>query len=236
MLGRCAAASHFAPVPAATRRKGKRTKREIRWRPPLPSKDAENAPSSAGRKPSAAHGDAHAGTENGKAEYGKRGQLGRGCERNSLTDLGCSCLSLLHQDAGKIELLFFFSAGFDALLVNTLLEPVTLRGGVAGLRSHGVKASAVFEKKFLVPLVIFCQAEGCPGREEADALGHRLGIFHPPDGLSVTRADTGGLGLLAKGFQRDQPPPLSPRTEDSSKIIANKKHPSVRQLDFLPMC
>ena len=129
-------------------------------------------------------------------------QSGLGCERNSLTDLGCSFLSLLHQEAGKTELLFPFpSLDFAPLFVNTLLEPVTLRGGVAGLLSHGVNASAVLEKKFFVLLAIFCQAEGCPGREAAGLFGQRLGIFQLPDCESVTLAETGGLGLLEKGFQ-----------------------------------
>lgn len=142
------------------------------------------------------------------------GHSGLGCERNSLTDLGCSFLSLLHQEAGKTELLFFPSLDFVPLLVNTLLEPVTLRGCAAGLLSQGVKASAVLEKKFFVPLAIFCQADGCAGRAGAGALGHKLGIFQLPDWESVTRAETGGLGLLEKGFQLGQLHPLPPRTGD----------------------
>jgi len=166
-----------------------------------------------------------------------RVQSGRGCERNSLTDLGCSFLSLLHQEAGKTELLLPFpSLGFGLLLVNTLLEPVTLRGGAAGLLSHGVNTSAVLEKKSFVPLAIFCQVDGCPARDGAEVLGHKLGIFQPLDGESVTLAETGGLGLLEKGFQLGQLHPSPPRIGDSNRRIASKKHPSARQFDMLPMC
>jgi hypothetical protein len=144
-------------------------------------------------------------------------------------------LSLLHQEAGKTELLLPFpSLGLGLLLVNTLLEPVTLRGGAAGLLSHGVNTSAVLEKKFFVPLAIFCQVDGCPGRDGAEVLGHKLGIFQPLDGVSVTLADTGGLGLLEKGFQLGQLQPFPPYAGDCKRAIATKKHPSTRQADMLP--
>ncbi len=161
---------------------------------------------------------------------------GRGWERKSLTDAGLSLLSLLHHEAGATELLFFVFPLVDPFCVKMLFEPVSFCGVGAGLLSHGVSASAVFEKNVVVPLVMRFQVEGWFDFffGLAAVFGNRFGIFQPLVAGLLARWLVGGFDVPLNGFRLGIFQPLSsPHAPEGSVAVKMADTASTRSDLFM---